>query len=154
MEENPVEQTVESQAPPIPVAARDVFLQHLVSLTNLATRGSLPITLSVNGMLVSGTLASTHEYFAETSKTIANSIFSGKETEASVKFQKEIADLAPNPAVTPDETAFTDLNYVHIRDAKFFTAGGQTMNVSSSVLWRGRLCEVAGWSFGKFDLAA
>lgn len=153
MADEQVEQIEAPEAAPGPLATRDWFLQHLISLTNATTDGTFPVTLSVNGMLVAGTLVSIHQYFREVAGPITGSVFSNEESAPAKAFHQDIAEMGPDPTTKPSAIPFTDLNYVHLKGAKFFTAGGQTMNVTSSVLWRGRLTEVTGWSFGKFEPA-
>lgn len=140
----------------IPVADRDYFLQYLIGLANDSTKSWIPVTLSVNGMLVSGTLASAKEYFAEMAETISTTVY-GLDVkdvgvkDAKAKFADHILAFAPP---SDGSASFTDANYVHVRNAKFFAASGEPLNIMSSLIWRGRITAVNGWNYGRLEVAS
>lgn len=129
-----------------PLSTRDPFLQYLVGITNDSEKGWIPVTLGINGMFVSGTLATAKEYFTSMAETITTGALGREESDLKTKFADVILGFIP-PA---DEAfPFTGYNYVHIRDAKFFAASGQPIQITSPLIWRGRIGEVAGWSYGR-----
>lgn len=147
----PSEQTQEEPAVQPPAINRDGFLQLVSTFVNAEEGVGLPITLSINGMLVSGTIISAKTYFSEMSKTLANMIYRDEQTPAKAEFEQSIADMPINP--DGELPLAGELNFIHLRDAKFLAASGESMNVTSSVMWRGRIGNVAGWSLGAFSKA-
>ncbi|SES75724.1 hypothetical protein [Variovorax sp. OV084] len=145
------EQAKEPVAAQDPAINRDGFLQLLCSLVAASDGGGLPVTLSINGMLVSGTIISAKAYFSAMAQTLANGIYQDEKTPERAKFEQDIANMPNTPDGKPPLAE--GLQFIHLRDAKFLAASGESMNVTSSVLWRGRISKVAGWSFGAFSKA-
>jgi len=147
----PSEQTQEALAVQPPAINRDGFLQLLCSFVNATDEGGLPVTLSINGMLVSGTIISAKKYFSTMAQTLATSIYGDEKSATRAEFEQNIADMPKTP--DGELPLAEELQFIHLRDAKFLAAGGESMNVTSSVLWRGRISKIAGWSFGAFSKA-
>ncbi|MET3390656.1 hypothetical protein ABIC33_001279 [Variovorax sp. 1140] len=144
------EQDKDAHADQPPAFNRDGFLQ-LVSVFIGESGDGLPITLSINGMLVSGTIISSEAYFAEMAASLASTIYGNVKTPRRAEFEQSIADMPKTPNGEPPLAH--ELQFIHLRDAKFLAANGESMNVTSSVLWRGRISKVAGWSLGAFSKA-
>lgn len=123
----------------------DWFLQFLV---NVANRSSMEvgITLQVSGMLVSGSLVSGKEYF-EGFGTIFSSAFSDPELAASIK--KSVSSQGDIYADDDDEGGDQSLpQFIHLKNARFFNTAGRPIPGNCGVWWRGRICEVGGFSLG------
>jgi hypothetical protein len=133
------------------VAHADWFLQ---SLVNKADQSDLEvgITLQVSGMLVSGSLVSGRKYFegfaADFSSWFANdpgAVESIKKSFSSYgetyKADTETYDDSPPP------------QYIHLKNARFFNTVGDPIPANKGVWWRGRLCEVGGFSLGSLSAA-
>lgn len=129
--------------------AKDWFLQFLVNLAN-KNEFELDITLSVGGLLISGTLTGVRQYFDELGTYFA-SPFSNKANsdEVSATFQK-IGDQCS--CISPSEQ--TDRpSYIHLKNAIFFDAQGKPqLSTEGGAWWRGRLSEVQGFSPGKMSV--
>ncbi len=123
---------------------KDWFLQFLVNLAN-KNRFELDITLTVGGMLISGTLVGVRQYFDDLSTYFASPFESGKRSEEIKHTFKTIGDQCTCVSTTePNETP----SYIHLKNAVFADARGNTLP-SAGIWWRGRISEVQGFSPGR-----
>jgi hypothetical protein len=123
---------------------KDWFLQFLVNLAN-KNRFELDITLTVGGFLISGTLAGVRQYFDDLGAYFASPFDSGKNSEEIEATFKKIGDQCS--CVSPSEQTETP-SYIHLKNAKFFDAQGNTIPGSAGTWWRGRISEVQGFAPG------
>ena len=128
-----------------PTPTKDWFLQLLVNLAN-KDKFELDITLTVGGMLISGTLAGVRQYFNDLGAYFASPFESAMNIEEFKTTFKEIGDQCA--CVTPSEQTDTP-SYIHLKNARFFDASGSLIAGKSGVWWRGRLSEVQGFSPGR-----
>ena len=124
--------------------SKDWFLQLLVNLANKG-RFELDITLTVGGMLISGTLAGVRQYFDDLGAYFASPFDSARNIEAFETAFKTIGDQCA--CVTPSEQTETP-SYIHLKNARFYDASDRLISAASGVWWRGRLSEVQGFSPG------
>ncbi len=125
--------------------SKDWFLQFLVNLAN-KNRFELDITLTVGGILISGTLVGVRQYFDDLSAYFASPFESGKHSEGVREIFKKIGDQCT--CVSPSEKTETP-SYIHLRNAVFTDRQGKPISDSSGIWWRGRISEVQGFSPGK-----
>jgi hypothetical protein len=126
----------------------DWFLSQLLGLFN-RLKLEMGISITVGGVLISGTVIDGATYFKEVAKGFA----SGRSNIPRVNefFAKFAEDYSTIYDATEEEKA--DLfsahpaNYIHLKDAKFFTPGG-VLPGNQGLLWRGRLAAVEGFTFG------
>jgi hypothetical protein len=140
---------------PLPQPAdTDWFLQSLVNMVNNSTL-EIGITLQVSGMLVSGSLVSGKSYFEGFASDFA-SPFTDPEIAASIKDPEIAASIKESFAsygevykTAADDTARRPLpQFIHIKGARFFNTSGNPIPGNMGVWWRGRICEVGGFSLG------
>ncbi len=123
---------------------KDWFLQFLVNTAN-KSQFELTITLNVGGFLVSGTLAGVKQYFADFGADFATSFDAGKGSEEiKATFQKIGDECSCVSNAEPAESP----SYIHLKDARFFDAQGNSIQGNSGVWWRGRISEVQGFTPG------
>ena len=124
---------------------KDWFLQFLV---NLANRNSfeLDITLTVGGILISGTLVGVRQYFDDLSTYFASPFNSGRNTEEIKETFKKIGEQCT--CVSPSEQT-ENPSYIHLKNVNFFNAQGELISGNAGNWWRGRLSEVQGFAPGK-----
>jgi|NGEPerStandDraft_6_1074524.scaffolds.fasta_scaffold36592_3 hypothetical protein len=123
----------------------DWFLQNFVFLAN-RLEIQLALTLHTHGLLVSGNLISGRQYMnrceAELNAGGANgsfaAVFDAARNNAYPEVDRELP-LAPGEA---------NPSFVHLKDARFFHNSGEPIPANQSVLWRGRISEISGFSFG------
>lgn len=125
--------------------SKDWFLQFLVNLAN-KNLFELDITLTVGGLLISGTLTGVRQYFDDLGAYFASPFDTkGNSATISTTFQK-IGDQCA--CVSPSEQTETP-SYIHLKNARFYNGQGKPLGPESGTWWRGRLAEVQGFSPGK-----
>jgi len=134
----------------LPDAAQtDWFLQSLVNMANDSDLG-FGITLQVSGMLVSGNLVSVKQYFEGFAADFASPFATNPEVAESIK---ESFSSYGN-LYSKDAEAEGDLpppQYIHLKNARFFNTAGNPIPGNRGVWWRGRICEVGGFSLGSLS---
>ncbi len=142
--------TEEQDLNPLPQTSQnDWFLQTLV---NMANNSSLEfgITLQVSGMLVSGNLVNGKVYFEGFAADFASPFANDPETAESIK--KSFSQFGEVYTHEGDDQADRPLpQYVHLKDARFFNTAGKPIPGNKGVWWRGRICEVGGFSLGSLS---
>jgi hypothetical protein len=135
----------------------DPLLQMFVEFAESGLEFS--VTLSVGGMLISGTLTSHSEYLKLVSEHmqaittpelrdlltngLANLVASAQTAVRERRQAEEIADALgeePGEDVRPE--------YIHLKDAKVFLAADMGIPTQGGVLWRGKLASVDGFILG------
>ncbi len=124
--------------------SKDWFLQLLVNLAN-KNRFELDITLTVGGMLISGTLSGVRQYFNDLGAYFASPFETTVNTEELQMTFKTIGDQCA--CVSPSEQTDTP-SYIHLKNARFFDASGRIISGTAGFWWRGRLSEIQGFSPG------
>lgn len=125
--------------------SKDWFLQFLVNLAN-KNRFELDITLTVGGILISGTLVGVRQYFDDLSAYFASPFDSGEHSEEVRETFKKIGDQCT--CVSPSEKT-DNPSYIHLKNAVFADGQGKPISDSSGSWWRGRISEVQGFTPGK-----
>jgi len=127
------------------VPSKDWFLQFLVNLAN-KNRFELDITLTVGGILISGTLVGVRQYFDDLSGYFAGLFETGKNSLVIKETFKKIGDQCT--CVSPSEQTETP-SYIHLKNAHFSDAHGRLVSGNAGICWRGRISEVQGFAPGK-----
>lgn len=149
-------------------AEPDWFLGQIVEWAN-RFGVEFGITINVGGLVVSGRLISGTNYFDQ----LADQMI-GDSDENSIQHQigsvirkhksiyepfdvtltpehesrPEEQDHDETPGIEPSE-APPPATFIHLKDAKIFAPGQPPLPTNTGVLWRGRLCEVDGFSIGQ-----
>jgi hypothetical protein len=122
----------------------DWFLQVLITIVNDPENLALElgITLLAGGFLVSGFLVNGARYFEGFAADFALPFPQGSSEHIRSSFStygdiyKGTAEPAPPM-------------YVHLKEARFFSPGGNPIPTNRGVWWRGRVSEVAGFMIGR-----
>ena len=126
----------------------DPFLQFLVTLSN-SHNISFPVTLTVGGQLVTGDLVSRSRYF----DGLADLVTEGLEEKANM--MSTFIDMFRESAVPPDETPALSGDpqpeFIHLANAFVYTSDQRALPTDRSLLWRGRLSMIGGFSLGKLE---
>lgn len=105
------------------------------------TDAEIHVTLAVGGGVVTGALISHMKWMRLSAETMNATV--------------------PGSGVIPDELAKmlvaqasegTPHEYLHLKDARYMSPTGM-MPERPQMLWRGRISEVAGWSWGSFQVS-
>lgn len=131
-----------SLTPTVPDITLQMFVVELMAHDGDEQPSSIEITLTVPGGLLTGRLVSPLQWLREIQKT-PYGIFLGIFEEGFVARSQH----ARTEEVTEDEVLA--ITYVHLLDAQLVAAGSAAVRADSTAPWRGRLSEVAGWSFGR-----
>jgi hypothetical protein len=134
----------------------------LRAFVKMAERGlESNITLSVGGMLISGTLTSYSEYLKHVSEDMGvitipeirdamTEVFTNA-AESAQNSMREIQreeEMAESSGQEPDD-AFMPA-YIHLRDTRFFLPGGVSIPPQGGASWRGKIASVDGFVLGTF----
>ncbi len=125
--------------------SQDWFLQFLVNLAN-KNRFELDITLTVGGILVSGTLVGVRQYFDELSADFASPFDTGSNPEVIKDTFKKIGEQCS--CVSPSEKTETP-SYIHLKNVHFANVQGKRVSENKGIWWRGRISQVQGFTPGK-----
>lgn len=108
----------------------------------------LPITLNVNGAVISGTLVGATAYYEGVTKSSEEL----KDSTMSKIISKKLNDL--KEAYTKQkqedkekEESENSPTFIHLKNAKYLGVHGQSVSPSSGSWWRGRISSVDGFSF-------
>jgi hypothetical protein len=135
----------------------DWFLQTLVRWVEDGRQ--LSITLSVGGMLISGTLISYSEYLKlfgdqmrgmtvpELQDLLTRTFADLAEKAEHLMCEREREEEIMQSLGEEPEDEFV-LAYVHLKDTKFFLAAGAGIPTQGGTLWRGKIASVDGFSLG------
>ena len=136
----------DGSAPPPPESeVEPVFDGLLRSFVQAANQlgDTLGITLSIGGLLVSGTLTSYENYILGISDTLDAADAKRPGSSGEPVWRNSLT-----PMVEAEKASPRDPWFIHLRDAHFLMGGGQLIPQNQGVWWRGRLEEVDSWFFG------
>lgn len=121
----------------------DHVLQYLVHLANLGFE--IGITLSTNAGIITGTLIGGAAYFDQLEQSFTEHL--NEEVKAPVKMVFELWRQPYKEQPEGDVDDHDDLPlFIHLKDAKTVSAGRYVP--AQGALWRGKITEVIGFSFG------
>ncbi|MFF4210882.1 hypothetical protein ACFYZE_16285 [Streptomyces sp. NPDC001796] len=147
------------------MSARDDLDYSLVTLVNLLNAskediGGPWLVLTTGGLVISGQLIPNWLWFETYEKELetpsdenpwAYFFSSFKDTLKEEKEEQDKAEAAAESLAPRFQQAIleaTTTGFIHLRKAKVFHPG-QSPLPANGMLWRGRLIDIAGWSFGR-----
>jgi len=132
----------------------DCFLQSLVSIVNDES-ASIPITVSVGGLLISGDMIGGKTYFGEFARQFKDGFKNiNSETASTIEEAfKRLGDVYdPTLKESQGGAIISSPHIIHLKDAQIYRSGARPAPSEKGVLWRGRLQAVDGFSLGKLSL--
>lgn len=123
----------------------DWLLQNLARWTNKLDKG-YALTLHTPAGVVCGTLISHKAYF----EAFADEFLGAAQGEMAEQLRAMIAGYGVSDP--EDEDPDADIQFIHLKDAQFFSPG-QVPMPSSGVLWRGKISSVCSFHLGRFGTA-
>ena len=129
----------------------DTYVAQMDRLTEPVNPG-VHLSLTVHGLLVSGDLIPQWQWFAEVSELddYQDAFYTGM-----AEHMKEQSDLAHDAIRVRDvggevthrqmSALMAPTKYIHLRNTRIYSPDS---NPGSGRLWRGRLCDVSGWTPG------
>jgi hypothetical protein len=135
-----------------PVARTDWFLQYFVNnANNLGVE--IDVALHVAGLVVTGTLTSGQRYFELMGDALSKATTNMPEVTEALKAVAKFGDFyAPRDEEEKSDRPDTP-QYIHLRNARYFSPAGGPIPASGGLLWRGRVTEVSGFSIGSWTAA-
>ncbi|PEN15107.1 hypothetical protein CRI94_02125 [Longibacter salinarum] len=127
---------------------RDWFLALLVDHVN-EHGGSIPLTITVGGSVVTGTLIGVGEYYERTADDLSD-VFPSRADTITEALQQAGTDSVNavkrhKEQVRKGETELETPHFLHLRNVQFLSAGPTT----ETALWRGRIDDISGFSLGE-----
>jgi hypothetical protein len=148
MEEEDKSEMEEEMKPEFVV--QDWFLEFMVRLANSAGV-EWPVTLNVQGSVVTGYLVSAEKYFNNVAETInPPDTDEPKIIKAHGALVAFLKTMAADSAKVFKEEEEPRIGYINLRDAKIYVGSDQAPT-SSSVWWRGKISSVDGFTLGTFE---
>jgi hypothetical protein len=131
---------VMGQSQELPDGGGDPLLSLFASLVS-DTDAEIHVTLAVAGGVVTGALISQVKWMRLSAETM----------NATVPGSGVIPDELARMLVT-ETSEGTPHEYLHLKDARYIGPTGMIPE-RPQMLWRGRISEVAGWSWGSFQVS-
>jgi hypothetical protein len=131
----------------------DSFLQPLVSIVN-DEAASIPVTLIVGGLLISGDMIGGKAYFDEFARQFKDGFRNiSSETASTIEEAfKRLGDVYDPILKEPQGSAvISKPHLIHLKGVQIYQSGASLPPVEKVVLWRGRLEAVDGFALGKFS---
>ncbi len=124
----------------------DAFLRSLVMLAMSGV--SVDVSLTVNGIIVCGQIASGREYF----ERVIEDFDKGLQSE---EIKKAIWPLFESyrDGYLPENLDKMEIAFIHLKDATFHSpagAAGIPNGDARKQIWRGKLSHVSGFTLGRF----
>jgi hypothetical protein len=120
----------------------DGMLDTLAGALNDSESGSVSLTMSVNGAIISGMMIGRDAWMAKQ-----------VELTADTPLAETVAMLSKMSTIASMTEAFPDFDewYVHLEDARYLLGGrGGSLPTSGGMLVRVRMSEIDSWTFGVF----
>lgn len=112
---------------------KDGLLVTLVGIAEGDEPFEIDVTLLVGGFLVSGFIVSAEKFM--------------ENHPASKAFWKQVTELRAK-AIPSDQAEDATRNFIHLREARFYTPGEAPIPGNEGVYWRAPLESVQGFNFG------
>lgn len=130
----------------------DWFLQQIVAFANMGLE--IGITLTVEGVTITGTLIGGKTYFEELSKLVEDASGENNEVGKTLgKLWRENTSLYEDAAGQTEEQSvpFLPPAFIHLRAAQIISPDGARLPAGNGYLWRGRVTAVSGFAIGKLE---
>jgi hypothetical protein len=111
------------------------------------TDAEIHVTLAVGGGVITGALISQMKWMRLSAATMNASVPGSGVIPAELARVLEADERAASSDAADDATH----EYLHLKDARYISPTG-AMPERPQMLWRGRISQVAGWSWGSFQI--
>jgi hypothetical protein len=125
----------------------DSFLQRLINSVN-GQEKAIPVTVLIDGFMVTGDLISGHKYFEEVQEIIPISGKPATELNPSDFTLEVLIDGQVNMYKDLKDSVSNISTYFHMTNAKFHNNSGASITGIKGVTWRGRVDKVSGFYLG------
>ncbi|WP_295550918.1 hypothetical protein [uncultured Stenotrophomonas sp.] len=125
----------------------DTFLRNLVMFSMNGV--SVDVSLTVNGIIVCGQIASGREYF----ESVMSDFDRALESEDLKLAMWPLFESYRDRYLPENRTDDFDVTYIHLKDATFHSPSGAVGIPNGNApkkMWRGKLSQVSGFTLGRF----
>ncbi|MFT3842115.1 MAG: hypothetical protein QM723_34310 [Myxococcaceae bacterium] len=133
-----------------PHHAGDWFLEHIAKLANDVSVGP-SITLSVGGILISGSVISGKQFFQEVTALMKEALSRNPSLKGKAADSIEEWYRAQGAIYNRKTPRGARVSYIHLKDARYHHPSGNPLPTSGSTLWRGKIRAVDGFQMGAFS---
>jgi len=134
---------------------RDVLLQYFVDVVNNNPDLAVSVTLNVNGIIVSGRIASRKEYFELLGDQVSRHLnvpdALAKKVGAYIK-SFGVDESEEGESTDQADRDLTHIHYIHLSDARMFHNSGSPIPYEAGLLWRCRINSVDAFSIGRLEI--
>ena len=130
---------------------RDVLLQYFVDVVNNNPGLAISVTLNVNGIIVSGRIASRKDYFELLGDQISRHLNVPHELAEEVgAYIKSfgVDESEEGESTDKADKDITHIYYIHLSNARILHNSGNPMPYEAGLLWRCRINSVDAFSIG------
>jgi len=124
--------------------SHDPILTHIIRTLSQNPGAGLTITLHVNGMTICGFLIGGKEYTDLLGDVVVDNMHDADAAATWRDFLAKVGDSILE-AANSNDTPFNP-EYLHLKDAYYLNGDG--WHPDNGILWRGKIAEINGWSFG------
>ncbi|MGH2341116.1 gas vesicle accessory protein GvpU [Segnochrobactraceae bacterium EtOH-i3] len=134
------------------IYSRDWFLIELIE--DLASNNiEISITISIGGSIISGMLISGRKYFEEIALAVGSkSTQKGDICDVISSVWKSKTSIYSKSENSSEDFELGEINYIHLKDARFHAPGQSSMPSGKGVLWRGKISSIDGFFIGSFNV--
>ena len=125
----------------------DHFLQAIIRSVN-GQEKTVPITILVDGFLITGDLVSGHKYFKHTLEYFPPSTKPVTEQDQSEYVLDVLIDVEQENYLQRKGNVSMTTSYIHLINAKFQNSSGVSITGIKGVTWRGMIDKVSGFYLG------
>jgi hypothetical protein len=126
-----------------------VLVNLLVTAKQVGLRPA--VTLNVGGLLGAGELIDAKEYFEELANQLRDSPPGSISPEGKVQLEalfRRYAEAAVKAEQVDENASVARPYYIHLRSARIYHPGGAPIPSDGGTMWRVRLEDVGGFTFG------
>ena len=126
------------------------ILDFFISMSNKNTEKSamFGITLTVGGTLISGDIISGSQYFDKLSKQFHDGYKLENNTKADETFKLMFNSFKKTNEIKEE----LEINHIHLDNIRIYQSSNQPIPNHDGVLWRGKVSDIQGFTFGKLEL--
>lgn len=131
----------------------DWHLRTLVGMVNgMLSGGSIPVTLIVGGVVISGQMIGGAEYFRLFGNDFAEGLLAGSAVDAETTegIAATYSRTGESIYADADDEFRPPPSFIHLKNARIVHAQGM-IPTNRGILWRGRIEMVGGWSLGALE---
>lgn len=126
------------------LAEKDWILEKLVATVN-GTEKSVPITVLVEGVSISGELVSNHKFLEHCRTSLAPQLEEGDKVDDVKNYFLTSVLQYSYENILEDKKRLESATFIHLANAKFHSGHNRDISGSNGIFWRGMIEKVSGF---------